>query len=305
MIEKEIAQALEPVVDLIVALQKRVDGFVVPVSVEKGEPGEPGKDADPVAVAVVLKADPAFVAMLKGEPGPAGKDAEPVEVCIDDVVSALKADAPFVESLKGADGLHGKDGAQGPQGDAGPQGLPGEAGAGIDAPVWHDFKVYREGAIVQHHFGQHFRALNDTATEPGQSDDWQRIGTAGLRWRGLKPDPETLLPGDFFIDGGSCFLQGDTKASMMVQRGAKGDRGDKGDTGPRGERGHAGRDGRSFVGGLLAGDVLTLSADDGSTVDVTCVDIATRKELEALRAEVFELRAELDALAVRKRAGVR
>lgn len=55
MIEKAVASAIEPIVDEILALEKRLDAIQL-------IPGEPGKD---------------------------GKDAEPVEVDVDDVVKAL------------------------------------------------------------------------------------------------------------------------------------------------------------------------------------------------------------------------
>jgi hypothetical protein len=216
-----------------------IPAFVELVTPAEPLKGDPGDAADPAAVAAVLKADTDFVASLQGDPGespivedvvkalmalpefvematPAeplkgdpGDAADPAEVA-----AALKADALFVESLKGEKGdtldplpalipENGKDGAD---------------GAGILAEEHIEGKVYREGRVVTAFIGQYYRAKCDTAEAPGDSDDWARIGTAGFRWRGLKPEEKSLKLGDLFIDGGSLFGMLTEKASMIVQR---------------------------------------------------------------------------------------
>ena len=100
MIEKVVASAIEPIVDEILALEKRLDS----IQLTPGPEGKPGKDAevDVVELAVKLyelhgdklKADPVDTDLLlktfleahrvelkgePGEPGKDGKDAEPVD----------------------------------------------------------------------------------------------------------------------------------------------------------------------------------------------------------------------------------
>ena len=178
-----------------------------------GEPGADGKDASPDQVAEVLKGDATFLDSVKGNDGAPGADgangqdgaaADPSEVA-----AILKSDPEFVDQLKGEpgqDGLPGNDGKDGLD------------GAGLETPEYRAGKVYREGSTVTAYVGQYYRAKCDTAAIPGQSDDWERIGTAGFRWRGLKPEESTLKYGDIFIDGGSLFGFFGEKASMMVQR---------------------------------------------------------------------------------------
>lgn len=201
MIEKAIAAALEPFADELVALSRRVDA----IQIKEGPPGAPGRDAEAAEVARLLWQDKAFCDAVKGErgepgaPGAAGRDgadAAPVEVDVDEVAAALKADGAFV------DGLRGERGAPGEAGKDGAPGAAGHDGAGLDAPTYKAGSVYREGSIVTHYMGQYFKALRDTAAEPGESPDWERRGTSGMRWRGLKPEADTIRVGDFWIDGG-------------------------------------------------------------------------------------------------------
>jgi len=108
MIEKSIAAALEPVVDEIITLEKRINEIqLIPGPAgEAGAAGENGKDADVEEVAKYLvdnfgdklkgadaeqvKAVDVAIALMehhgKALIGPAGKDAEPIDV------EALKAD---------------------------------------------------------------------------------------------------------------------------------------------------------------------------------------------------------------------
>ena len=106
MIEKSIASALEPIVETIVALEKRVYSLQI-------QHGVDGKDADPAEVArVVFEKYADQLRGKDGDPGPAGAngaDADAVEVDLDDVAKALKSDADFVASLRGEKGEPGSN----------------------------------------------------------------------------------------------------------------------------------------------------------------------------------------------------
>lgn len=87
-----------------------------------------------------------------------------------------------------------------------PAGKPGECGAvglGIDAPAWQLGQVHRSGAIVQHYEGRTYRALTDTAEEPGDAASWERIGRLGLRWCGPFQDARSYEVGDLYVKGGT------------------------------------------------------------------------------------------------------
>lgn len=241
----------------------------------KGEPGQPGADGNSISLYEVAElvakeyqdqlrgppgdspdistiADQVFEvygSRLKGDPGrdgDPGEDAPEVDLeAVADLVHVKYGDV-----LKGEPGLPGKDGLCAPlpvlsdiaelvieeygptlKGD---QGEPGFDGIGINAPVW-EAKVYRDSSIVQHHFGQYFRALKDTAEEPGKSSDWERIGKAGFRWTGLKVAGRDYQDGDWYIDNGTTFMFLDGKGRMIAKRGdvgKTGEKGDKGDAGP-------------------------------------------------------------------------
>jgi len=115
----------------------------------------------------------------------------------------------------------------------------GRDGAGIDSPGWQAGEVYREGAFVTHYLGQYFKALKDTADEPGESAHWQRIGFAGIRWRGVREEGVEYRPGDQFLEESACFLVDHTGAPRLVnyrgERGARGKEGPPGKPGPKGE----------------------------------------------------------------------
>ena len=175
-----------------------------------GEPGADGKDADPDQVAEALKSDAAFLDAIKGNDGApgadgaAGQDAPALDPS--DVAAVLKLDDAFTDSLRGEPGVPGQPGE------------PGADGAGILAPQHVPGQVYRADSLVTAYLGQYYRAKVDTVAMPGDSDDWERVGLAGMRWRGLKPDEATLKHGDIYIDGGSLFGFFGEKASMLVQR---------------------------------------------------------------------------------------
>ena len=94
MNEREFAQAVEPLVEQIVKVQRLAESIEV-------KEGPSGKDSDPEEVAAILAEKYADRLAIKGEDGrdgQDGKDAEPL--AIDDVVAVLKADEEFAASLK-------------------------------------------------------------------------------------------------------------------------------------------------------------------------------------------------------------
>jgi len=123
-------------------------------------------------------------------------------------------------------------------------GPPGRDGAGIDSPGWQEGEVYREGAFVTHYLGQYFKALKDTADEPGESAHWQRIGFAGIRWRGVREEGMEYRPGDQFLEESACFLVDHTGAPRLVNY--------RGERGARGKEGLPGKPGPAFEGAELA-----------------------------------------------------
>lgn len=238
MNEHELTQALEPIFDELETVNKRLESLA-------REPGPPGKDVDVNDVVRLLKADAEFLQTVQGS---AGDDARP-----EDVAAILKSDRELIAALKAepirldelidelvgthAEQLRGKDGkaptaadvaaeltqnkafldaVTPPAATPGEPGEPGQDGAGIDAPAHVAGKVYREGVTVTAHLGQFYRAKTDTAAMPGDSEDWQRLGTGGFRWCGLKP--ASLNDGDVYIDGGSLFCTVKGKGVMWVQR---------------------------------------------------------------------------------------
>lgn len=229
--EKAIAAALEPLVDDLLALERRFDAFV-PVP---GPAGDAGKDADPALVA-----------------------------------KALANDAAFVESARGDDGGDGTD---------------GNDGAGIDAPLWVPGAVYRKGAAVAANIGQHFRALQDTASATDDPAHWERIGCGGFRHRGAFDKDAAYVDGDLFANGFNTFVVVDGVQRLMAGRGPVGA---KGDPGARGERGDAGRDGASIIAAQATGFKLVLVVQTADGVENIEADFG-----DAFRALAGDVVAEL------------
>jgi len=195
---------------------------------EKGEQGEQGE---------------------RGEQGPAGEKGEQGE-------KGEKGEA----GPQGEVGEKGEQGEVGPQGEAGPHGESGKDGVGIEVDVWED-RVYREGDLVQYHFGQYFRATKDTAQNPDH-EDWERVGNAGFRFAGAYSDDAKFLPGDLYVKDYGCFLQTEDEARLIVGRGPKGLRGQKGRDGVDGKDGLDGKDGAqgdSIVDVEVENDQLIIS----------------------------------------------
>ena len=98
MDERTLTKAVEPIIDLVLDLEKRVKDIQL-------IPGEPGKDAEPEAIVELLMekhlvelTGPAGLKGEDGQDGKDGKDAEPL--AIEDVAAVLKADEEFTSGLK-------------------------------------------------------------------------------------------------------------------------------------------------------------------------------------------------------------
>jgi hypothetical protein len=230
IIEKVIAAAVEPLIDDVLALEKRV----------------------------------ADLTLTPGPPGPPGKDADILETAL-----ALQLDGDFREAVRGKAGEHGKD------------------GAGIDAPVWIEGEVYRQGTTVIANLGQHFRALRDTATTTDDGAHWQRVGTYGFRHRGAYKADACYVEGDLFVKdfGTFCIVRG--APVLLAGRGAKGERGAPG---ARGDPGECGTDGATIIGAQVQGFKLVLVQQSaGGAIDHIEADFTPAfNELvrEAVAAEI-------------------
>jgi len=186
-----------------------------------------------------------------------------------------------VDGKDGKDGADGKDGIDGKDGEsivgpAGADGIDGNDGVGIDVPIWTD-GVYREGALVQAHHGQYFKALRDTASNV-DSEDWERVGTAGFRMTGAFDDERKYEIGDLFIKDFGLFLSNGEEHKVVAGRGPQGKKGEKGLPGKDGLDGADGKDGKdgdNFDCIELNGTnlVVVMKSADGEVVTKT-VDLS-------------------------------
>jgi hypothetical protein len=216
------------------------------------------------------------VEQIERTPGPAGRDgrdADPVEVAIEDVTAALKSDGEFVKITKGD------------QGDRGEPGQAGQAGAGIETKTWTAGAVYRAGDLVMHNFGQIYKAAADTVAEPGEGEDWSRVGTFGFKWTGVKAEGKQYAPGDIYIDSGTSFLVLPTgEAKMLAQRGK---------AGKDGVDGRDGRDGHGITLFEITDDAIVVGKD-GHTVVYDLGDVIER----SLRAHSSDIEKEIAASVI-------
>jgi hypothetical protein len=67
-------------------------------------------------------------------------------------------------------------------------------------------RIYRKGEVVKHFVGRSYIAQVDTADEPGDSADWKRLGTDGLRDVGGHDEARQYEPGDIYHKDGSTFF---------------------------------------------------------------------------------------------------
>lgn len=178
----------------------------------QGLPGEAGKSVEVADVVATLVEKHA--ATLKGAPGDKGERGEKGDK--GDSVSVVEVAGELVSKhadlLRGQDGTNGVDGKDGKDADPaavavalakdfrdilrGEKGADGESRLILDTEVKaYEPGIHRKDTLVTHFSGQMFRALKDTAAEPG-TDDWERIGTAGFRFR---EDNKADAEGDLFI----------------------------------------------------------------------------------------------------------
>lgn len=200
----------DPVVVAGILATKHADELRGPTGAqgEQGVPGAAGKDADPEAIAEVLASKHAD--KLRGEQGatgpqgPAGKDADVVEF-------AKHFADTYADLVRGKDGRDGVDGKSVELNDVitelvakhadvlrGQAGKDGITSIVTDTTVkaWAPEALHLEGSIVTHFLGRKYMAVRDTTEEPGESSDWQRVGTEGMRLRG---DHKGIEEGDLFI----------------------------------------------------------------------------------------------------------
>lgn len=325
--EKALAAAVEPIVELVVDLEKQVEELAKrqPEKGEKGEDGLPGRDgadADPDLIVKrileehgdSLKGEPGLPGE-KGEDGAPGKDAE---VDVQQVAKVLAESHGDVlrgkDGKDGADGkdadsdlivkriveehgdsLKGRDGENGKDGQAGRDGLDG---LGLETKAYVPGSVYREGSHVTANLGQFFKALRDTADAPGTSDAWQRIGTAGFRFTGAHDAEKQYEEGDLFIKDFGCFLHVDGKDVLFAGRGAKGERGPVGAQGKDGKDGVDGKDGGRIFAVEQHGLKMLLLQDlpDGTVeqVELDFTDVMSK----ALEQQVPDILAAVQDVAV-------
>ena len=177
----------------------------------------------------------------EGPPGPVGPAGESIQG-----EKGEKGDS--VIGPEGPQGPAGKDGESiqgeaGQQGERGEKGDQGATGTGIDVPQWVE-GVYREGSEVQHHFGQFFRALSDTAESPDVSLDWERVGSAGFRLTGSYAKDFEYRDGDLFVKDFGLFLHKGGESVCIAGRGPQGQKGKAGSAGRDGKAGADGADGK-------------------------------------------------------------
>jgi hypothetical protein len=126
MIEKAIVAAIEPVIDELLALQKKIESIPAGADGKDGIDGKDGKDGldapevSPEEVAKSLITNESFLATLKGKDGVDGKDGKDgqdgkdgedgqdgTSVYPDEVTSLLLQDDGFLEKVKGEKGADG------------------------------------------------------------------------------------------------------------------------------------------------------------------------------------------------------
>lgn len=253
--EKAIAAALEPLVDSIIVVEKRVDqlqkDFAAPVKYEI--------DLDDIAADLMLRAD--LVQVMKGAPGTDGIQGDP--------------------GAPGAPGTPGKDGRD---------------GVGVNVEFWKP-GIYRKDSIIQHDLGRISIAKCDTNQEP-DGEDWQRIGSFGFRWCGLKKEGRDYVDGDLFVENGVSFLWANGKGNMLAKRGRDG---------TNGRDGKDGADAPVLIDAHFLDECKTLALvmDNGRIVECDMPPmlheaVTEYPQLKALRDEVAELREMVKALQVTK-----
>jgi hypothetical protein len=145
--------------------------------------------------------------------------------------------------------------------------IKGEDGIGINIKSWTP-AIYREGAYVQHNFGQVFKALIDTNLEPSKSSDWERVGTGGFKFMGGYNSNIIYEHGDLVVKDFGLFLHDGNDLHLVAGRGSTGLKGDKGLSGNDGRDGVDGKDGDEFETVDYANDTIVITTKNNKVFSV-------------------------------------
>jgi hypothetical protein len=127
----------------------------------------------------------------KGEPGGPGEKGDPGFAAEPDAVAALlKSDAEFLQAVQ-------------PQGQRAEKWVP---------------SIYRKGCEVLHYMGRVYVALKDTTDEPGDSLDWERIGSGGWRHTGGYKNARSYEAGDLYVKDGATWIFDGERGWLMAPR---------------------------------------------------------------------------------------
>ena len=164
-----------------------------------------------------------------------------------------------------------------------PKGEDGSDGLGFDLSNWNP-GIYREGTTVQHNIGQAYKALADTNDEPGTTASWERVGSSGFRWTGVKSVDNNYMNGDLYIDGGTTFLWNEGKGYMLAQRGRNGK------NGIDGIHGKNGSDAPTMIDMTIVGKDLVAVFSDGNMHTVNMPQI---EEIEDVKKQLTWLEEQM------------
>jgi hypothetical protein len=153
----------------------------------------PHPDTAAIALLVVER----HLEQLRGDKGDKGDEGPPVVVDVDELATALRTDPEFVAAARG------DKGDQGDRGDPGPPGAPCEPWVA---------GVCRQGVRRSHFLGRVYEAAADTSDEPGDSPQWRRIDTTGLRHIGPREPAER---GDIYTKEGATFLYDGARSWLL------------------------------------------------------------------------------------------
>lgn len=240
-------------------IRKEIAALPLPNDGAPGDPGAPGAPGEP------------------GRDGVDGKDAD-----VEAVAAAICAIPAFEVLVKGDPG------------DQGDTGAPGTDGLGLEAPLHEPGAVYREGSFVTYAHGKFYKALRDTVSKPGGAD-WERVGTIGFEFKGVKTD-ESHEEGDIYVDGGSAFIVTRGRGRLLAGRGKNGEPGKAGEQGVPAPR---------IVAIKASADSLAFAFDDGAVEEASIEglglwsDEVLTEKIAALTTEArLNARDELKALVL-------
>ena len=87
----------------------------------------------------------------------------------------------------------------------------------LHPPPWQP-GIHRKGAVVGAFMGRLYCAEKDTAAEPGESADWCRVGTQGMRHIGGLGEATLLEPGDIYTKNASTFVFDGARSWLLAPR---------------------------------------------------------------------------------------